>query len=208
MSRFCRILVVAVALTALMGFVSTGLASASEPAKEQTTVESTAPAADQAVQPAAEQNAAPAEEPSMHHQMEEVAKQLGGQWALPFALLLLSIAICPLAVPHFWHHHFGKVAAFWALAYVVPFMLTHGFGLAMYSVLHTVLLEYIPFIILLLALFTITGGVRGHGHPGGETCGQPGIPRLGHSSGELDGNHGRIHAPHPSAAPRQQPSPV
>jgi Na+/H+ antiporter NhaD/arsenite permease-like protein len=64
-----------------------------------------------------------------------------------------------LAVPHFWHHHFGKVAAFWGLAFLVPFTIQFGASLALYEVVHTLVLEYIPFIILLFALFTISGGV-------------------------------------------------
>ncbi|MFN9355397.1 MAG: sodium:proton antiporter, partial [Alphaproteobacteria bacterium] len=35
---------------------------------------------------------------------------LGLIWAAPFIGLLLSIAILPLAAPHFWHHHSGKVS--------------------------------------------------------------------------------------------------
>ena len=27
-------------------------------------------------------------------------------WAIPFAGILLSIALMPLMVPSFWHHHF------------------------------------------------------------------------------------------------------
>ncbi|HEX6927537.1 MAG TPA: sodium:proton antiporter [Longimicrobiaceae bacterium] len=86
--------------------------------------------------------------------------ELGLLWAVPFAGLLLSIAVVPLLAPHFWHHHFGKVSAFWAAAILVPMLLIHGFGTALYEVLHVYLLEFIPFIILLLALFTISGGVR------------------------------------------------
>ena len=37
-------------------------------------------------------------------------------WGVPFAGLLLSIALMPLLTPIFWHHHFGKVAAAWSLA--------------------------------------------------------------------------------------------
>lgn len=43
-------------------------------------------------------------------------------WVLPFAGILLCIAICPLAVPHFWHGNYGKVAVFWALATAVPLL--------------------------------------------------------------------------------------
>lgn len=85
---------------------------------------------------------------------------LGLAWAVPFAGILLSIAILPLLLPQFWHDHFGKVSAFWALAFLAPFTAVHGFDLALYELLHTLLLEYVPFIILLFALFTVAGGVR------------------------------------------------
>ena len=41
---------------------------------------------------------------------------LGLPWAMPFVGMLLSIALGPLLTPSFWHHHYGKVAAVWALA--------------------------------------------------------------------------------------------
>jgi Na+/H+ antiporter NhaD/arsenite permease-like protein len=82
--------------------------------------------------------------------------------ALPFAGMLLSIAILPLAAPHFWHHHYPKVTAAWALVFAVPFVLGFG-GAAVHELLHTALLDYVPFVILLASLFTIGGGlyVRG-----------------------------------------------
>jgi Na+/H+ antiporter NhaD/arsenite permease-like protein len=81
-------------------------------------------------------------------------------WAMPFAGILLSIAIFPLVAPSFWHHHFGKVSAVWALAFLLPFAVVFGYDLALFEAVHTALLEYFPFIILLLALFTVTGGLR------------------------------------------------
>jgi len=95
----------------------------------------------------------------LHHEAEEIGKHLGVLWVVPFACMLLSIAVMPLAVPHFWHHHYGKVAAFWSVAFLVPFALFHGFELATYSVVHTIALEYVSFLILLFSLFTIAGGV-------------------------------------------------
>jgi hypothetical protein len=62
---------------------------------------------------------------------------LSGWWAIPFVGILLSIAIMPLAVPHFWHHHYGKVAAAWGLAFVVPFAFLRGVGPTGGEVLHT-----------------------------------------------------------------------
>ena len=80
-------------------------------------------------------------------------------WAIPFAGLLLSIATGPLLYPHFWEHHYGKIAAFWAALVIVPMALSFGAPTAIESVLHTMLLEYMSFIILLFALFTIAGGI-------------------------------------------------
>lgn len=100
--------------------------------------------------------------------------QLSAFWGLPFAGLLLSIALLPLLAPGFWHHHYGKVAAAWALAFFLPFAVTYGAGLAAFSFMHALLEEYIPFILLLTALFTVAGGIhiRGnlHGSPGLNTA--------------------------------------
>ncbi len=81
-------------------------------------------------------------------------------WVLPFAGILLSIALLPLLTPSLWHHHFGKISAFWALCFILPFALRDGSGATAHVLLEVALHEYIPFIILLLALFTVAGGVR------------------------------------------------
>ena len=81
-------------------------------------------------------------------------------WTIPFAGILLSIAIMPLVAPHFWYNNFGKVSFFWALSFIIPFLIIEGFSITLYEFLHIILLDYIPFIILLLALFTISGGIR------------------------------------------------
>jgi len=80
-------------------------------------------------------------------------------WVIPFVGILLSIAVFPLLAPHFWHQHFGKVSFFWATGLVLPFIAFQGLSITIYELLHVGLLEYVPFIILLLALFTISGGV-------------------------------------------------
>ena len=85
--------------------------------------------------------------------------QLGLAWGLPFALILLSIALCPLLLPNFWHHHFGKITAFWTVLFLVPLAAVFGFGTALHTVVHALVEEYIPFILLLLALYTVSGGI-------------------------------------------------
>jgi len=79
-------------------------------------------------------------------------------WAVPFVCMLLSIALGPVLAPKFWHHHFGKVSAGWAALLAIPLVITyHGEGL--YELLHLMIADYIPFIILLGALFTVGGGI-------------------------------------------------
>ena len=80
-------------------------------------------------------------------------------WALPFAGILLCIATGPLLYAHFWEHHYGKISALWAALVIVPMALAFGVPTAAEAVAHTMLLEYISFIILLFALFTISGGI-------------------------------------------------
>jgi len=91
-------------------------------------------------------------------------------WAVPFAGILLSIALLPMLAPGFWHHHFGKVAAAWSLAFLLPFAAAFGPAATGSQFVHALVGEYIPFILLLTALFTVAGGIhiRGnlHGSPG------------------------------------------
>jgi Na+/H+ antiporter NhaD/arsenite permease-like protein len=87
-------------------------------------------------------------------------KALSILWVLPFAGMLLSIALMPLLTPALWHHHYGKVTAFWALCIIVPFALQLGTAPTGHALLEVALHEYIPFIVLLFALFTVAGGVR------------------------------------------------
>jgi Na+/H+ antiporter NhaD/arsenite permease-like protein len=92
----------------------------------------------------------------------DASAQLGTElplWsAIPFVGILLSIAIFPLIAPHFWHNHFPKISAAWALIFAIPFLFVYK-GQAVYEILHIYLIDYIPFIILLWGLFTISGGI-------------------------------------------------
>ena len=85
-------------------------------------------------------------------------------WGVPFAGILLSIALLPLLAPSFWHHHYGKVSAAWSLAFLLPFAAIYGVSLAGAQLVHALVAEYIPFIILLTALFTVAGGIHIRGN--------------------------------------------
>ena len=93
-------------------------------------------------------------------------------WCLPFVALLLAIALLPL-IPrcaHWWEHNRNKLLVSVALGgvVIVYYAFTSG-GFAGsapgWPALerlshHAILEEYIPFIILLLSLYTISGGIR------------------------------------------------
>ena len=100
-------------------------------------------------------------------------------WVIPFAGILLSIAVAPVTAPSFWHHHFGKASAFWALAFIVPFALHFGPEVALREVVHTLLTEYGPFIVLLFALFTVSGGIHIRGNLHGTPALNTGLLALG-----------------------------
>ena len=93
-----------------------------------------------------------------HHGHEDLGPVLPLWSCLPFVCMLLSIALFPLLAPEFWHHHFGKVSAFWAASMAVPFLFVYK-GTALYEIIHILLADYVPFIILLWSLYTVSGGI-------------------------------------------------
>jgi len=100
-------------------------------------------------------------------------------WIIPFVGMLLSIALCPLFTPHLWEHHFGKIAAGWSVALIVPTLAILGSDALVNALLHMVLTEYLPFIILLFALFVVAGGIRISGNLIGDPATNTGILAIG-----------------------------
>ncbi|RYF17928.1 MAG: sodium:proton antiporter [Comamonadaceae bacterium] len=100
--------------------------------------------------------------------------RLSPAWGIPFAGILLSIALMPLLLPWVWHHHYGKITAAWSLAFLLPFAALFGVSTAGVAFVHALVAEYIPFVLLLTALFAVSGGIyiRGnlHGSPGLNTA--------------------------------------
>jgi len=84
---------------------------------------------------------------------------LGLAWGLPFAAILMSIALLPMLAEAFWHRHFGKIVAVFTASFLVPFALTHGVAATSGLAVHALLTEYLPFLILLLTLYTLSGGI-------------------------------------------------
>ena len=79
-------------------------------------------------------------------------------WMIPFGVMLLSIAVGPLIAPKLWESNLTKLIVSIVLGIpVVVFMLVKGLS---GELINTVFFDYVPFIILLLALFVITGGIH------------------------------------------------
>jgi Na+/H+ antiporter NhaD/arsenite permease-like protein len=106
--------------------------------------------------------------------MENAGENLGTilpLWSiLPFVGMLLSIALIPLFFPRFWHRNFTRVAVFWAFVFALPFIYFFR-EVAVHEIIHIVVIDYIPFILLLWALFTVSGGI----YIQGSLKGSPGI---------------------------------
>ncbi len=100
-------------------------------------------------------------------------------WIVPFVCLLLSIALGPVVIPHFWHRHYGKIALFWGAAFLVPCAAVHGLSSAIHQGVDAILHEYLPFIIMLLALYTVAGGIRIKGQFAGTPLSNTGILAAG-----------------------------
>ncbi len=80
-------------------------------------------------------------------------------WILPFVGLLLSIATGPLLFPRIWRGHYGKIAFVWSTLTLAPLAAVRGIPFAVAALVHTMLAEYLRFIVLLFALYVVAGGI-------------------------------------------------
>ncbi len=115
---------------------------------------------------------------------------MGWPWALPFGGILLSIATGPLLFPKIWHQHYGKIAAAWALLTLAPIAAAFGASTAIAAFVHAVLAEYLSFIVLLFALYTVAGGIHITGNFGGRPLSNALVLALGASMASVVGTTG------------------
>lgn len=90
--------------------------------------------------------------------MEPIAHEVSAFLLIPFVLMLLSIAIGPVVAGHWWEKNINKLVV--ALVLGIPtaiILIAQGFG---HELQHQIVFDYIPFVLLLGGLFTITGGIR------------------------------------------------
>jgi Na+/H+ antiporter NhaD/arsenite permease-like protein len=108
-----------------------------------------------------------------------IAGAFGLLWVLPFVGLLLSIALVPTVAADHWLEHNAKWTAFWALAFLVPAAIARGLAPTAAVLLGTLRHEYLPFILLLGALYIVTGGIHISGTLRGGPAVNTGLLALG-----------------------------
>lgn len=81
-------------------------------------------------------------------------------FAIPFIGILLSIALGPTLMPKFWHAHYFKVALGWAVLCLFSLFGRFNSFIVIEALHHTILHDYLPFVILIGALFVITSGIH------------------------------------------------
>lgn len=80
-------------------------------------------------------------------------------WGIPFLGILFSIALLPMICSDVWHQHFGKISLGWTVLFLLPFSYYFGLDQCLHIMIHAIFKEFVPFILLLLALFTVSGGI-------------------------------------------------
>jgi Na+/H+ antiporter NhaD/arsenite permease-like protein len=106
--------------------------------------------------------------------------------ALPFVALLLAIALAPLAAPRWWHHNRNKALV--ALVVSAPILVYLGINAP--DLLHEKFLEYVGFIVVIGALFVITGGIHIQGSLSGTPLVNTGMLGIGAVLANLLGTTG------------------
>jgi Na+/H+ antiporter NhaD/arsenite permease-like protein len=91
--------------------------------------------------------------------------------ALPFAGVLLSFAILPGLLPRFWHRHMLAIIGGWIVLDLAGQIFVHGPAAAVLAMCDITVAEFLPFIVLLLALYALGGGIAIKGGPWGRPAG-------------------------------------
>ncbi len=104
-----------------------------------------------------------------HGHVENLGETLPLWSCIPFVGMLLSIAVLPLVKGEWWEENQLKVALGWALLFLVPFAFAYGLNVTVFNVAEVIIIDYLPFIVLLFGLFVSAGGIVIKGTMAGDT---------------------------------------
>ena len=130
--------------------------------------------------------------------LQVLAAEAGGEAAgmvplalcIPFAGLLLCIAVLPLVRAEWWEKHQIHAVAFWSLLFIIPFAVMYGSGMALETVLECLVGDYLTFIVLLFGLFCVSGNIAMEGDLAGSPRINVGLLLLGTSLSSWIGTTG------------------
>ena len=86
---------------------------------------------------------------------------------IPFAGLLLCIAVMPLVKPEWWEKHQALAVIVWSLLFIIPSIVLNGEGETTETVLECIVNDYLTFIVLLFGLFCVSGNITLEGNLAG-----------------------------------------
>ncbi len=78
---------------------------------------------------------------------------------IPFAGLLLCVAVMPLVRAEWWEKNQPPVVLLWIILMVIPFAMVYGGSKTLETVLECVIGDYLTFIVLLFGLFCVAGNI-------------------------------------------------
>ena len=78
---------------------------------------------------------------------------------IPFAGLLLCVALMPLLKPDWWEKNQPWVILFWSVAFIIPNAIYYSIGETVETVTECIVGDYITFIVLLFGLFCVAGNI-------------------------------------------------
>jgi Na+/H+ antiporter NhaD/arsenite permease-like protein len=111
-------------------------------------------------------------------------------YGLPFLALLLGMALLPLCAARLWHRHDSRFVLLCVAALLLPMVGQLGLATTWRSVLHVLLAEYLPFVVLLATLYTVAGGIHFAGQLRGSPALNTGLLALGTVLASLMGTTG------------------
>ncbi len=111
-------------------------------------------------------------------------------WGAPFLGVLVSIAVLPMLAPRLWHRRMAWVMGLWTAALLLPWVAAFGAADAAHLAWHAILVEYLSFVTILLALYAAGGGVLVRGGPAGTPGGNTLMLGVGMALGVVMGQAG------------------
>ena len=90
----------------------------------------------------------------------EAVENISLLFCIPFAGMLLSIAVIPLIAGEWWERNKKYMVILWSVLFLIPFAVKFSAGTMVETLFNIVINDYLTFIILLFGLFCVSGNIR------------------------------------------------